>query len=49
LRTELVEHLSRILLLAAPVGGACALPSESVAKLLQARAKAGLGPRATGR
>ncbi|MBI2892841.1 MAG: class II aldolase/adducin family protein [Deltaproteobacteria bacterium] len=44
LRTELVEHLSRILLCAAPLGGACALPPESVATLLQARAKAGIGP-----
>lgn len=44
LRTELVEHLSHILLLALPVGGACALPPDSVAKLLQARAKAGIGP-----
>ena len=44
LRTELVEHLSRILLLALPLGGAAAVPASVVPKLLDARTKAGLGP-----
>lgn len=48
LRTELVEHLSRILLLALPLGGAAAVPATVVPKLLDARTKAGLGPAGRG-
>ncbi len=44
LRMELVEHLARIASLARPLGGARPLPAEDVAKLLEARKKAGLGP-----
>ncbi|GDX79608.1 aldolase [Deltaproteobacteria bacterium] len=44
LRMELVEHLARIAALARPLGGARPLPAEDVAKLLDARRKAGLGP-----
>lgn len=43
LRLELVEHLARIALAAAPLGGVRALPDDAVAPLLAARAKAGLG------
>jgi L-fuculose-phosphate aldolase len=43
LRLELVEHLSRIAHLA---GSVRALPSDVVQKLLEARHRAGLGPRA---
>jgi len=46
LRTELVEHLARILLLAAPLGGAAAMPTEVERRLLDARTRAGLGPEA---
>lgn len=46
LRMELVEHLARIALLAKPLGGARPIPESDVEKLLQARAKAGLGPQA---
>jgi L-fuculose-phosphate aldolase len=45
LRTELVEHLAHILSIAAPLGGARPLPADSVGRLLEARARAGLGPR----
>ncbi len=44
LRMELVEHLARIAALARPLGGPLPLPAEHVAKLLEARRKAGLGP-----
>ncbi len=44
LRMELVEHLARIALVAQQLGGPTPLPSGDVAKLLEARAKAGLGP-----
>lgn len=47
LRLELVEHLARIALLAKPLGGARPLPAADVERLLQARAKAGLGPTAS--
>ncbi len=43
LRLELVEHLARIAVLAAPLGGVRALPADLVAPLLAARARAGLG------
>ncbi len=43
LRLELVEHWARMLILAAPVGGAVAVPGDDVKKLLEARTKAGLG------
>lgn len=43
LRLELVEHWARILVAAAPLGGATALPADDVKKLLDARTKAGLG------
>lgn len=46
LRMELVEHLARIALTARQVGGARPIPADDVEKLLQARAKAGLGPQA---
>ncbi len=45
LRMELVEHLARILAAARPLGGARELPASLVASLLEARSKAGLGPR----
>lgn len=45
LRMELVEHLARIALVARQVGGPRPIPHEDVEKLLQARAKAGLGPQ----
>lgn len=48
LRCELVEHLARIALTARQLGGLRALPSSSLPALLEARAKAGLGPRARG-
>jgi L-fuculose-phosphate aldolase len=47
LRMELVEHLARIALLARPLGGTRPIPAEDVAKLLEARKKAGLGPGAS--
>jgi L-fuculose-phosphate aldolase len=43
LRLELVEHLARIALAAAPLGGIDPLPVAALAPLLAARAKAGLG------
>lgn len=44
LRMELVEHLAKILLAAKALGPVAPLPSADVAKLLEARKKAGLGP-----
>lgn len=44
LRMELVEHLARIAALAQPLGGTLPLPHAEVERLLEARAKAGLGP-----
>lgn len=44
LRMELVEHLARIQLLAQAAGGVRTVPEHDVPALLQARAKAGLGP-----
>jgi L-fuculose-phosphate aldolase len=44
LRMELVEHLSRICVAAAPYGGVRPLPAEALGPLLEARARAGLGP-----
>jgi L-fuculose-phosphate aldolase len=43
LRLELVEHLARIALLAQPLGGVVPLPEAALPRLLQARARAGLG------
>lgn len=43
LRMELVEHYARLVVLAAPLGGVTPLPEACVAKLLEARTKAGLG------
>ena len=43
LRLELVEHLARIAIAAAPIGGVEPLPAGAMAPLLAARAKAGLG------
>ena len=43
LRLELVEHLAKIAVLAAPIGGVAALPDSSIQSLLAARAKAGIG------
>ena len=43
LRLELIEHLARIALAAAPLGGPEALPAAALPALLAARAKAGLG------
>lgn len=48
LRLELVEHLSRIVLLALPAGGIRPLPDSMLGPLLDARKKAGLGPEARG-
>jgi L-fuculose-phosphate aldolase len=48
LRMELVEHYARIVIAAAPLGGVTALPDADVAKLLDARTKAGLGRAARG-
>ncbi|HLL53619.1 MAG TPA: class II aldolase/adducin family protein [Myxococcaceae bacterium] len=45
LRMELVEHYAKILHLAIPLGGVEPLPLADVQKLLEARKKAGLGPR----
>ena len=45
LRMELVEHYAKILVLAQSMGSVRALEPEQVAKLLEARKKAGLGPR----
>ena len=46
LRLELVEHLARIAIEAAPIGGVEPLPEAWVASLLAARAKAGIGKAA---
>jgi L-fuculose-phosphate aldolase len=46
LRLELVEHYARIAKAARELGGARPLPSTDVAKLLEARTRAGLGPEA---
>jgi L-fuculose-phosphate aldolase len=43
LRLELVEHLARIAIAAAPLGGIEPLPEAAIAPLLAARAKANLG------
>jgi L-fuculose-phosphate aldolase len=43
LRMELVEHLARIALVARQLGGVRPLPSAVLPKLLESRAKAGLG------
>ena len=43
LRLELVEHYSKMWLLALPLGGVTALPESDLQKLLEARTKAGLG------
>src|ERR1043165_132712 len=45
LRMELVEHYAKILYLAQGRGTVCPLEPEKVQKLLEARKKAGLGPR----
>lgn len=45
LRMELVEHYAKILTLARAWGPVEPLPSGDVAKLLEARKKAGLGPK----
>jgi len=45
LRLELVEHLARVAAIARPLGGTRGLPSDDVSRLLEARKKAGLGPR----
>lgn len=44
LRAELVEHLATIQLRAMAAGGARLVPAADVARLLEARTKAGLGP-----
>lgn len=46
LRLELVEHLAKIALAAAPLGGVEPLPADAIAPLLAARAKAGIGAAA---
>ena len=43
LRLELVEHLARIAIAAAPLGGVEPLPESAIAPLLAARAKANIG------
>jgi L-fuculose-phosphate aldolase len=48
LRMELVEHLARIEWRARHLGGVSYLPEEDVERLLDKRAKAGLGPRVRG-
>jgi L-fuculose-phosphate aldolase len=45
LRMELVEHYAKILLAARSLGTVQPLPAADVQKLLEARKKAGLGPR----
>jgi len=45
LRMELVEHYAKILHLTLPLGGVQPLAPGDVQKLLEARKKAGLGPR----
>jgi L-fuculose-phosphate aldolase len=48
LRLELCEHLSRITLLAQPLGGPKPLPAALLPALLEARRRAGLGPEGRG-
>jgi L-fuculose-phosphate aldolase len=43
LRLELVEHLAKIAIAAAPIGGVEPLPASAIQPLLAARAKAGIG------
>jgi len=43
LRLELVEHLAKIAIAAAPLGGVDPLPDSAIQPLLAARAKAGIG------
>ena len=43
LRLELVEHLARVAIAAAPIGGVQPLPAAAIAPLLAARAKANIG------
>ncbi|HEY0194567.1 MAG TPA: class II aldolase/adducin family protein [Kofleriaceae bacterium] len=43
LRLELVEHLAKIAVAAAPLGGIEPLPDAAIAPLIAARAKAGIG------
>jgi L-fuculose-phosphate aldolase len=43
LRMELVEHLAKIAVAAAAIGGVEPLPESAITPLLQARAKAGIG------
>src|SRR5262249_45343575 len=45
LRLELVEHLAKIALVARQLGGVRPLPASALRALLEARAKAGLGPQ----
>ena len=45
LRMELVEHYAKIFSIARGLGGIQPLPDADVAKLLDARKKAGLGPQ----
>lgn len=45
LRMELVEHYAKILSIARGLGAVPQLPSAELSKLLEARAKAGLGPK----
>ena len=47
LRLELVEHLARIALVAAQLGGVRPVPQSAMPALLEARRKAGLGAAAT--
>ena len=49
LRTELVEHVARVLVIACSVGGARPLPGDAIPPLLDARTRAGLGPGARAR
>jgi L-fuculose-phosphate aldolase len=48
LRLELCEHLAKIQLAAEQAGGARRIPEADVERLLNKRAKAGLGPEARG-
>lgn len=48
LRLELVEHYAQQVLVARQLGGERALPAGQVERLLEARTRAGLGPRARG-
>jgi len=45
LRMELIEHYAKIVHLALPLGGVDPMPLAEVQRLLEARKKAGLGPR----